>query len=100
MISAHTMKKRIFNSVGSNYTLGFALRMLFSCAGAGAQKRLTNYLEKTYGGEALLFYKGRQAIEYALRHAGTPQNSKVVIPSYTCVVLPMAITYAGCTTVY
>lgn len=89
------MKKIIFNSVGSNYTLAFALRSLLGFGGSSDVSLLRDRLAHAYAGEALLFYKGRQAIEYALKHANLPQGSHVIISSYTCVVLPVAVTNAG-----
>lgn len=94
------MKKTIFNSVGSNYTLEFALGALFSFGGSSAAHELRDLIAREYAGEVLLFYKGRQAIEYALRHANLPAGSDVIISAYTCVVLPMAVTNAGHTPIY
>ena len=94
------MHKRIFNSVGSNYTLGFAFKALFVAGGEKKNNELIRYLNARYGGTTTLFYKGRNAIEYALRSSGVPYGSKVVICAYTCAVVPTAVRNAGYVPVY
>lgn len=92
------MSKQIFNSVGSNYTYGFAFRMLF--AFSDKQDQLISYLNNRYKGETKLFYKGREAITYALKTCGFPKGKKVVICGYTCAVVPTAVKNAGLTPIY
>ncbi len=93
------MTKRIFNSVGSNYTYSFALKTLFASGGDGSGK-LTEYLDGRYKGKTTLFYKGREAILYALKSANLAEGSKVVVCGYTCAVVPTAVKGAGYTPIY
>ncbi len=93
------MQKRIFNSVGSNYTYRFAIDALFA-RGTGATEKLTEYLNKRYNGKTTLFYKGREAITYALLSCGLPEQSKVAICAYTCAVVPTAVKNAKLVPLY
>lgn len=81
----------VFNSLGSNYDLGFALKALFS----SGQTDLRQFLEKKFGGEAVLLYKGREAITLALKSSNLPKDSQVAINGLTCYVVYRGIEEAG-----
>lgn len=85
----------IFNSLGSNYDLKFAVNVLFSRSISDEVKNLKLYLEDKYKGEAALLYKGREAIELALKLARLSEGSSVAINGFTCYVVYKAIKNAG-----
>lgn len=75
----------IFNSLGSNYSLGFALRALFVRDEDRVRARLVDFLEKRYGGEVFLTYKGREALRLAFRMVGKRgKKTTVAICGFTC----------------
>lgn len=47
-----------------------------------------------------LFWKGRVALYSLLRAMGVGPGDEVIIPAYTCVVVPNAVLYCGATPVY
>lgn len=47
------------------------------------------------GGRCFLLAKGRVALYVGLRALGLPPGSTVLMPGYTCVVVPSAVQYAG-----
>ena len=93
----------VFNSLGSNYNFRFALATLLPRFGHHHLK-LKGFLEKKYDGEAILFHKGREALELALRIIGAidkvPLGSGVLINGFTCFALYKAVVNAGYTPVY
>src|SRR5438105_2611615 len=78
----------IFNSLGSNYSFGFALRALAASDGGEYRNKLMDFLKKKYGGEVFLTYKGREALRLALRMVLNKKNfgrkGKVAICGFTC----------------
>ncbi len=82
----------IFNSLGSNYSLGFVLRAIAADDSEKYRSRLMEYLKERYGGEVFLTYKGREALRLALRmvdppsHKATARRRKatVAICGFTC----------------
>jgi dTDP-4-amino-4,6-dideoxygalactose transaminase len=86
----------IFNSLGSNYNLRFALKALGGTNRPQKQLELKSYLEQKYRGKAVLLYKAREAITLALRSLDLPKNSAVAINGYTCYAVYKAVTDAGC----
>lgn len=82
----------VFNSLGSNYDLNFALKALVS----NGKSDLKKILEEKYGGKATLFYKGREAITLALAQLDLPKNSEIAINGFTCYAVYRAIEEAGC----
>ena len=92
--------RAIFNSVGSNYSYGFALKAFFSRSRANNQTKLIDFLQSRYSGEAHLFYKGREAIQAALVIADLPKNTKVLITGYTCYAVYKAVVDADCVPVF
>ncbi|OGH37644.1 MAG: hypothetical protein A3B44_00020 [Candidatus Levybacteria bacterium RIFCSPLOWO2_01_FULL_38_21] len=103
----------IFNSLGSNYDLSFALKALlpnlsqvarlFHLEGELASRRvsfnkkngLKKFLQDKYDGETVLLFKGREAITLALKILNLPKNSKVAINGLTCYVVYHGIEEAG-----
>ena len=89
----------IFNSLGSNYDFGFVLKSLFAKNKEEYKSNLMEFLEKKYGGLAILVYKGREAITLALEILNFPKESKVAINGFTCYAVYRAIETAGYTPV-
>src|SRR3989344_5762692 len=85
----------VFNSLGSNYDKNFVLKALFKRNKKEYKKDLQKLLESKYGGEAILLYKGREAIELALKSLNLPQTSFVAINGFTCFAVYQAIKKAG-----
>ena len=52
------------------------------------------------GGTIYPFFKGRIALHAILRAAGIGNGDQVLMPGYTCVVVPNAVKYAGAEPVY
>lgn len=52
------------------------------------------------GAPVFLYWKGRVALYAILRAMHIPDGAEVVLPAYTCVVVPNAILYAGARPVY
>ncbi len=86
----------VFNSLGSNYTLSDVLQKLF---GTGKSQKAADAvrqtLKKRYEGEVTLTYKGRQALELALKNLDLPTGSFVGINGFTCYVVYQAVQNAG-----
>jgi dTDP-4-amino-4,6-dideoxygalactose transaminase len=85
----------IFNSLGSNYSFRFLLKSLFGQGRARDIHKLTKTLEDKYGGEVEFFYKGREAMTYALSLIGFSEDVKVAINGFTCVAVFNSIRKAG-----
>ena len=47
-----------------------------------------------------LYWKGRVALYTALKSMGISKGDEVIIPAFTCVVVPNAIIYLGATPIY
>ena len=88
----------IFNSLGSNYDLADATRILLSWGGNDKQLELTRYLESRYGGDATLVYKGRDALKLAF--GALPEKGKIAFNGYTCLAVYESITACGHTPLY
>ncbi len=76
----------IFNSLGSNYDGQFvwqAVSQLWS-RDKHALPSLTELLEKKNDGKAFLFYKGRDAIEFAARVLNLSQEEILFTQAFTC----------------
>src|SRR5579862_980978 len=90
----------IFNSLGSNYRPAFALRSLVV---PGSQAKVTNFkqaLGKHYAGQAVLTYKGREALELAIKSLDLPAGSPIGIAGFTCYVVYRAVERANCLPVF
>ena len=98
----------VFNSLGSNYDLSFALKALspevaklvhlrggITPTNSTKKPDLKNFLEKKYGGETVLLFKGREAITLALQTLNLPKNSQVAINGFTCYAVYKAIEESG-----
>jgi len=92
------MTKPIFNSLGSNYNFTFillALKLLFIPSRKSSLIQLSNFLSKKFKGETYLTYKGRDAIELALRTLNIGEKDEVLTQAFTCHAIEEAITRAG-----
>ena len=94
--------KPIFNSLGSNYSFGFALKAvgLLFMPNIGAQSALRQELGKRFGGEVHLLYKGRDAIQCALEGLGIGRGDEVLTQALTCYAIEEAILRAGAVPVF
>lgn len=89
----------IFNSLGSNYTFSSAWQNLCASGGKETQEELVAYLQKRYGGQAILTYKGREALQLALAQLPSTQKG-VAVNGYTCYAVYKAIVDSGKTVEY
>lgn len=89
----------IFNSLGSNFSWGRALAQLFSSESKVSADNLRQELAATYGGQPILTYKGRQALQAALERCKLPAGARVAINGFTCYVVYQAVQRAGLTPV-
>lgn len=89
------MFNHVFNSLGSNYSFWFSMKMLFSFGSADSNSELKNYLEEKYNGKVYLLYKGREALEILFQNGGFQKDDVIVVSGYTCAVVPKAVTHAG-----
>lgn len=89
----------VFNSLGSNYNFGFVMKALFANNETRYLEELKKLLQKRYGGKALLFYKGRQALEEALRILDLPKDAEIAFNGFTCFAVYGAIENANYTPV-
>ncbi len=55
---------------------------------------------KTNPGNIFLYWKGRVALYAILKAMGVKENDEVILPAFTCVVVPNAIMYLGAKPVY
>lgn len=100
--------KSIFNSLGSNYSFSFvmlALKQMISNGDDKAIDKLHKYLEKEFDGRSFLFYKGRDAIEFALRVLLSQDESlsvkgKIMTQAFSCYAVEEGIKRAGATPAY
>lgn len=95
------MKKSIFNSLGSNYSNKFVATSLLSIFNSKKSEieKLEKYLSKTYHGETLTLYKGRDAIEACCRVLLKPK-SKVITQAFSCYAVEEGIKRAGMKPIY
>ena len=84
-----------FNSLGSNYSWHFVWRNLFARKTVDATQQQKELLGQKYAGQATLTYKGREALELALKNSGLPAGSAVGINGFTCYVVYLAVQNAG-----
>jgi len=85
----------IFNSLGSNYDLSFALSALSAGSRKGESEKLKKLLGERYNGKALLTYKGREALRMALRIIDKPKDHTVGICGFTCFAVYEAVIKEG-----
>lgn len=92
----------IFNSLGSNYSGQFvklAMKQLI-WPNQKAKVQLQQKLEKQFKGQAILVYKGRDAIELALRAYGIGPGDQVLIQAFSCYAIEEAIKRTKAEAVY
>src|SRR5579864_7163573 len=85
----------IFNSLGSNYDADFVWRSIFTPGTPGAFRKLRDTLADHFSGQVVLTYKGRQALELAIKNSGLPNGSAVGINGFTCYAVYQAVELAG-----
>jgi perosamine synthetase len=85
----------IFNSLGSNYSGRLVWQSLLARPSKRSRQQLCEYLAKQYGGTVTLTYKGREALELALKRSGLPATTAVAINGFTCYVVYRAIERAA-----
>lgn len=83
-----------FQALGSNYNFVRSVRHLFTVGHNSDHKLLQNKLENYFGGTAVLFSKGRNALSAAVA-AAAPSGSYVGVNAMTCSVVIEAIKKAG-----
>lgn len=81
----------IFQANGSNYNFTQSIRLLFSGGSENDSNELRAMLETRYGGSAVLFSKGRNALSEAVRVSGAKVTG---VNGYTCSVVVEAIVSA------
>ncbi len=90
----------IFNSLGSNYDLRFVWEALWARNKSPAADNLKDLLRKKYTGEVHLVYKGREALELALKRLNLPQGSSIAINGFTCYAVYRSVVDTGYKIVY
>lgn len=64
------------------------------------KKEISKYLNNSDPEKIHLYWKGRVALYAILKAAGIGRGDEVIVPAYTCVVVPNAILYTGAIPVY
>lgn len=90
---------KIFNSLGSNYNFRSLLVGFANIFKPDKGLKLKRLLEKKYSGKVTFYYKGREAIEVALRSIGV-DSGFVAINGLTCFVVEKAVLNSGQGCVY
>lgn len=85
----------IFNSIGSNYDLGFAIRSLFEKSSSDDREQLRKLLAEKYGGKVIFTYKGREALRIALRTINKKNDYTVGVCGFTCFAVYEAVIKEG-----
>ncbi len=89
----------IFQGLGARYSFAEALRHLF-CVGVNKDiMHLQQMLGEKYGGQVVLYRKGRTALAEAIRLA-SGGDGKVAISALTCYNVVQAVEAAGCRPVF
>jgi dTDP-4-amino-4,6-dideoxygalactose transaminase len=96
------MKQPIFSSLGVNYSFLFAVLALtdFVRPSGDAQARLRQEIETLFGGRCALVYKGRDAIELALRALKVGEGDQVLTQAFACYAVEEGIVRSGAAPVY
>jgi dTDP-4-amino-4,6-dideoxygalactose transaminase len=92
----------LFNSLGSNYSISFcvfAFTRLFIHSQKSREK-LQALLTKKFAGNAFLFAKGRDAIEFSLRRLGIGKGDGVITQAFTCWAVEDGIRRSGATPIF
>ncbi len=90
----------LFNSLGSNYSLSDVWHSLIGYKASQSASALQEYLIKHYGGAARLTYKGREALQLAIKTLNLPPGSAVAVNGFTCFAVYKAIKVAGAEVYY
>lgn len=98
----------VFSSLGSNYTAadswyslaGLFLSRFFPTLVTQQYSQIKTYFDATYEGETFFFYKGRDAIECALRASEVSSNDAVITQAFACYAVEEAIHRSGAEVVY
>src|ERR1700677_1703017 len=86
----------IFNSLGSNYDKAFVRKSIFTIGTKNSVEELRQDLTEYFdGSSSIATYKGREALEEALKASGLPKDSLVGINGFTCFALYEAVNMAG-----
>lgn len=64
------------------------------------REELRRALAERYGADVFLFATGREALAAAIGAIGGPERSEIIVPAYTCLVVPNAVQAAGKVPVY
>ena len=89
----------IFQALGARYGFVAAVKHVFAHGTEQDSERLRQALTKRYGGEAVLYQKGRSALAAAIRIA-TGGGGSVAVSGLTCYSMVQAVEAAGCTPVF
>lgn len=88
----------IFQSVGTNYSFADAVKQLFTIGSKRSSEQLKKQLESDFGGTAVLYSKGRNALSEAVKLVA--EGKIVAVNALTCSVVIEAINSAGATPQY
>lgn len=100
--------KPIFSSLGSNYTYtdvvvslkGLLLSHVAPKLLSTEFTQLQVFFDSTFKGQTYFFYKGRDAIECALRAYSIERGAGVLTQAFSCYAIEEAISRTGATPVY
>lgn len=100
--------KPLFSSLGSNYSFvqvlqsfeGLVLSRLFPGSLVKKFADTKTFFDATFGGETFFFYKGRDAIECALRAYHIGRGDGVITQAFSCYAVEEAILRLGAEPVY
>lgn len=94
--------KSIFNSLGSNYNQELVLLSLRQLLWPKKHQSqvLKQKLDDLFAADAHLFYKGRDAIQFALSSYGIGQGDQVLTQAFTCFAIEQAIVRTQATPVF
>lgn len=91
---------KYFNSLGSNYSSSSIWGAFFGRSDQESEQRLKALLAKRYGGQVTLVYKGREALQLAIKSLNLPSGSAVAITGFTCFAVYKAVKVAGASVHY
>ncbi len=94
--------KPLFNSLGSHYSLATAISALSQLisANSSAPDTLITKLVAEFGGDAYLFFKGRDAIEFALRSLKLKPDDLLMTQAFACQAIEDGVMRAGAQPLY
>lgn len=89
----------IFQGLGVKYSFMGAIKHLFAVGRADDARQLKQILSEKYGGQVVLYRRGRTALAEAIRLASGGEG-EVAISALTCYNLVQAVEAAGCRPVF